>query len=495
MGTLPRCGYPIAEHRPAISLDRKQSPADNNILPATLPARVPALLSVIASIPGRLCDGVSRREALHIGSLGACGLALPNLLAARESGAKPRACIQLFLLGGPPQQETWDPKPDSPAELRGDLGTIATATIGLRIGEIMPRTARLTEKIAVLRAVTTGDSSHSSSGYYMTTGYPHLPKGVENAKPGAPNDWPSLGGVIRKLKQSGCTLPAAVTLPEQSANDGNRTWPGQDAGFLGRASDPWLLHCDPSRRDFAVPGLGLPGEVPFARFEDRRTIFERADSHFAGESGSAHASRTRQAFDMIAAPAARRAFDLDSEGQHTRDRYGRTTFGQSVLLARRLVEAGVPLVRVNWTRLLNAPNNGHWDTHSQNSAGMKRLMPVLDAAYSALLEDLADRGMLDDTLVVWTGEFGRTPRINGGGGRDHWGNVFSVALAGGGVKGGIVHGASDKIAGYPKDGRVLPQDLHATIYHCLGVPTDTEILDSQGRPLPVCRGEAIRSIL
>ena len=178
-----------------------------------------------------------------------------------------------------------------------------------------------------------------------------------------------------------------------------------------------------------------------------------------------------------------------------RDRYGRSRFGQSCLLARRLVEAGVPLIRVNWTRVPNAPNNGHWDTHRSNTEGVKKLMPILDAAYSALIEDLAGRGMLDDTLVIWTGEFGRTPKINGAGGRDHWGQVFSVALAGGGVKGGIVHGASDKIAGYPKDGRVTPEDLHATIYHCLGIPADTEIHDSLGRPLPVCRGEPVRAIL
>ena len=178
-----------------------------------------------------------------------------------------------------------------------------------------------------------------------------------------------------------------------------------------------------------------------------------------------------------------------------RDRYGRTRFGQSCLLARRLVEAGVSLVRVNWTRVPNAPNNGHWDTHSQNTVAMKRLLPVLDAAYSALLEDLADRGMLDDTLVVWMAEFGRTPRINGAAGRDHWGPVLSVTLAGGGVRGGTVYGASGKLAAYPKDGRVLPPNLHATIFHCLGLPMDAEFHDTLGRPLPVYRGDPIRAIL
>jgi hypothetical protein len=458
------------------------------------------MLSLLSPEPTRLCDGISRREVIRIGGLGAFGLTLPNLLTARAAAnsgdsrpplRKPKSCIVLFLLGAPPQQETWDPKPESPAEARGDMGVIRTATPGLFIGETMVKTARWTERIAVLRACSTNDSAHSSSGYYLTTGYPHAPMGAENAKPGAPNDWPSIGAVVRKVFQPGCPLPAAVTLPEVSANDGNLTWPGQDAGFLGRVSDPWLLTCDPSLPNFAIPGLSLPAEVPATRFEARRTLLEKVDARV----GATSHSQMTQAFDLISSSAARKAFDLDSEGQKTRDRYGRTRFGQSVLLARRLVEAGVPLVRVNWTRVANAPNNGHWDTHSQNTAAMKRLMPILDSAYTALLEDLADRGLLDDTLVVWMGEFGRTPRINGAGGRDHWGPVFSVALAGGGVQGGAVYGASDKIAAYPKDGRVLPPDLHATIYHCLGIPKDAEIHDSLGRPLPVCRGEPIRAIL
>jgi hypothetical protein len=371
------------------------------------------------------------------------------------------------------------------------MGVIRTATPGLIVGETMVRTARLTERIAVLRAVHTNDNAHSASGYYMTTGVPHAPRGVENAKPGAPNDWPSLGATVRKLVQNGRALPAAVTLPEQSANDGNLTWPGQDGGFLGRTADPWLLNCDPSQPNFAIPGLTMAGDVPQGRFNERLSLLEQLES----PGRVAADAPTRQAFDLISSPAARRAFDLESEGVKARDRYGRTRFGQSCLLARRLVEAGVSLVRVNWTRVPNAPNNGHWDTHSQNTTAMKRLMPILDAAYSALLEDLADRGMLDDTLVVWMAEFGRTPRINGAAGRDHWGPVFSVALAGGGVRGGTVYGASDKLAAYPKDGRVLPPDLHATIFHCLGIPTDAEVHDTVGRPLPVYRGDPIRAIL
>ena len=442
------------------------------------------------------CAGPTRREALTVGSLGLAGLTLPNLLAARESApqSKPKSVILLFLLGAPPQQETWDPKPDSPAEARGDMGVIRTATPGLILGETMVKTSRLTEKIAILRAVQTNDNAHSASGYYMTTGYPHQPMQVENAKPGAPNDWPSMGAIVRKVLQPGCQLPAAVTLPEQSANDGNLTWPGQDAGFLGRAADPWLINCEPERGKFDIPGLALPADVTRERFEERRTLLQKL------EATRTSADREREgvagrAFEMISSPAARRAFDIDSEGVKTRDRYGRSRFGQSCLLARRLVEAGVPLVRVNWTRVPNAPNNGHWDTHTKNTESLRKMMPILDGAYTALLEDLTDRGLLDDTLVVWCAEFGRTPKINGAGGRDHWGPVFSVALAGGGVRGGAVHGASDKLAAYPKDGRVTPQDLHATIYHCLGIPRDTEIHDGLGRPLAICRGEPVRAIL
>jgi uncharacterized protein (DUF1501 family) len=447
-----------------------------------------------------LCDGLTRREWLRIGALGAFGATLPAVLQARAASParRTKSCILLFFLGAPSQQETWDPKPDSPPENRGDLKPIRTATPGLIVGELMPKTARLTEKIAVLRAVQTNDSAHSSSAYYMTTGVPHAPIGVENAKPGAPNDWPSLGAIVKRLKGDGA-LPAAITLPEQAANDGNLTWPGQDAGFLGRSADPWLVTCDPSSPQFQIPGLALPTDVPALRFDARRSLLDQVDSHLDAvhRSGTlaAHHTRTQTAFDMISSAAARQAFALDQEDPRVREKYGRHRFGQSVLLARRLVEAGVPLVRVNWTRVPGALNNGHWDTHSKNTEGLKQLMPLMDQTYSTLLEDLGERGMLDDTLVVWMAEFGRTPRINGSGGRDHWGNVLSVALAGGGVRGGTVYGASDKIAAYPKDGRVRPQDLAATVLHCLGIPPSSEIQDNLGRPLPASRGDVIEAIV
>lgn len=451
-----------------------------------------------------LCDGITRREWLRIGSLGLAGLTLPNLLASRANPPEGRtgrakSCIVMCFLGGPPQHETWDPKPNAVAEVRGDLRPIQSNVPGILVGELMPRTARHLDKIAVLRAMVTNDSSHSSSGYYMTTGHPHLPLGVENARPGKPNDWPCLGAMIKRIVPAHGGLPAAITLPEQSANDGNLTWPGQDAGFLGRNTDPWLINCDPHLANFQIDGLRLPADITTARIDGRASLLSQVNQRLdgltnAGNLGSFNAQQ-QQAIDLIAGSRARRAFNLHEESASLRDRYGRTKFGQSLLLARRLVEAGVSLVRVNWSRVPGALNAGHWDTHSQNTNGLKQLMPIMDAAYSTLLEDLSARGLLDETLIVWMAEFGRTPRLNGAAGRDHWGRVFSVGLAGGGVKGGTVHGASDSIAGYPRDGRVMPQDLLATIFHCLGIGPDAEYQDATGRPIPLTRGDVIRQVI
>jgi hypothetical protein len=462
----------------------------------------------------RLCDGLTRREWLRAGSLGLFGLSLPSLLQARTAQAasigkgqpfgQAKACIVLFLMGGPPQHETWDPKPEAPAEIRGDLRPIRSAVPGLWVGELMPRVARVADKCCVLRAVSTNDNAHSSSGYWMLTGYPHQPINVENSKPGAPNNWPCIGAMIRKLRQADGSrvrdLPDAITLPEHIWNTGGITWPGQDAGFLGRAADPWLLTCDPSRADFQVPELGLPGEVPPLRLRGRQSLLDQVNRHLdtldRTGSLSRYDSLTQQAFDLLRSPKARQAFDLRHEPPAVRDHYGRNRFGQSVLLARRLVEAGVALVQVNWTRTQeDSDTNPVWDTHAKNSERLRTaLMPPMDQAYAALLDDLSDRGLLNETLVVWMGEFGRTPKINAAGGRDHWGHVFSVALAGGGVRGGQVHGASDRIGAYPKDGLVRPQDLTATIFHCLGYSPDSEFRDALGRPLVLSRGDVIRQV-
>jgi hypothetical protein len=455
----------------------------------------------------RLCDGLSRREWLRVGGLGALGLSLPGLLEARAArpaaGAfgRARSCILLFYLGGPPQHETWDPKPDAPREVRGEFKPIATNVPGIHVGELMPRTARHLDKVCVLRALSTNDNAHSSSGYWMLTGVPHQPTNSENAKPGAPNDWPCTAAIVQRLRPARGGLPAAITLPEHIWNTGMLSWPGQDGGFLGRSADPWLIHCHPEAAGFQISGLGLPPEVPPTRLDGRLSLLgqvnHRLDSAERAGQIARYDDRSRQAFDLLRAGRARQAFDLEREPDAVRDRYGRNRWGQSVLLARRLVEAGVSLVQVNWTRMPgDTDDSPAWDTHARNAQRLKNnLMPPMDLAYSALLEDLEARGLLGETLVVWMGEFGRSPRINPAGGRDHWGHVFSAALAGGGVVGGRVLGASDKLGGQPRDGRVLPQDLTATVFHCLGIAPATEVHDTLGRPVTVSRGEVLRQAL
>ena len=437
----------------------------------------------------------SRREWLRVGGLSAAGLTLPVHCANASPAGPAKACIFLFLGGGPPQHETWDPKPDAPAEIRGEFKPIASSLPGLRVGELMPRTAALAHKLCVLRAVSTNDNAHSASGYWVLTGHPHAPLNQESSKPGPPNDAPSLGGVVRHLRKDAARIPASVILPEHIRNNPNTPWPGQFGGWLGRGADPWPLTCDPFAAQFGIPELSLPGDVAPLRFDDRRSLLEQVNGHLDRQSVGAHATYQHQAIDLVRSSAARKAFDLDAEPAAVRDRYGRHKFGQSVLLARRLVEAGVTFVQVNWPREKGDENSSNplWDTHQKNAERLKTvLMPQMDRTYPALLEDLDQRGLLDSTLVVWIGEFGRTPKINGAGGRDHWGHVFSAALAGGGIRGGQVIGSSDKIGGHPKDGRVEPQDIHATILRCLGYGPETTLRDVEGRQLPAARGTVIR---
>jgi len=444
---------------------------------------------------------------LRAGGLSAFGLSMGAMAQAAPAGGqlpgfgKAKSCIVLFLLGGPPQHETWDPKPNAPKEVRGDFKPISSSIPGFQVGELMPKTAKLAHKVGVLRAMSTDDNAHSSSGYWMLTGYPHTPKNKENAGNKPPNDWPCVGAVVRHLKGDQTSLPASIRLPEEIWNTGRIVWPGQDAGWLGNAADPWYIDCDPNAADFKVPDLDLPGDVTPVRINRRRSLLDAVNHRFDDVRRHGGLERwnglRRKSFDLLSSSKARLAFDLKRESAKVRDRYGRNRFGQSVLLARRLVEAGVSLVQVNWTRWKEdkavAPA---WDTHAKNSERLKKaLMPPMDEAYSALLEDLDQRGMLDETLVVWAGEFGRTPKINARGGRDHWGHVFSAALAGGGIQGGAVYGRSDQRGGYPYEGRVEPQDLTATIFHCLGFGPHTEIRDRVGRPFPITRGAPIRPLL
>jgi hypothetical protein len=452
----------------------------------------------------RLCDGISRREWMRIGGIGLGGLTLPRLLRAKANGTggKAKSVIILYNTGGIPHHETWDPKPDAPAEIRGAFGTIATRTPGLRVGELMPLSAGLTDRVAVIRSMVTLDNAHSSSGYQMLTGMPHIPLNRENAKPGKPNDWPSSAALVQAIRPSRGGLPAAISMPLRIANNnGQDPWPGTDAGFLGRRNDPWFLDCDPSDPKFSLPGGDSRVPMLPDQLAQRRSLLDqinvRAESLFSASTRASFDLHTQRALDLMAGDKARVAFDLRRETEKSRDRYGRTKYGQSVLLARRLIEAGVSLVQVQWANYDKAlPNGGGWDTHEKHNESIKGwLIPAMDQVYSALIYDLEERGMLNETLVCWISEFGHTPRFNPKGGRDHWGRVFSIALAGGGVRGGVVLGASDKIGAEATGDVVRPCDYLATVFHCLGHAPDTEVHDIENRPIPISRGRVLREIL
>ncbi len=464
--------------------------------------------------PGvRLCDGWNRREVMRIGGLGflGAGLSLADLLetsatargpvASVSSFGRAKSCILLFLMGGPSQHSTWDPKPDAPAEVRGVFAPIATTVPGFSISELLPRTALVADKFCILRAVSTADHAHSSSGYYMLTGRPHQPMNFENANPGAPNDAPCVGAVLRRISKARGGLPSSVTLPHRIFNTDGSIWPGQDAGFLGRTFDPWLLNARLTKGGYSIQEIDLPDDIDQSRVRRRKRLLDGIESGLDtvdhNLSAETFDEQARQAIDLLGSSQSRQAFRLEDEPEVNRERYGETPFGQSVLLARRLVESGVRLVQVNWYRGLDEPPaNPCWDSHSNESSRLKDvLVPPTDRAYSALLEDLDRRGLLDETLVVCMAEFGRTPRLDGNGGRGHWGSVFSVTLAGGGVQGGQIYGSSDRIGAYPAEGRVSPEDLSATIFHCLGYAPQTEYRDPLGRPHPVSRGEVLHAIL
>jgi hypothetical protein len=466
------------------------------------------MLSILDHGP-KLCDGVPRRELLRAGGLGLLtsgaffSPTLRTMLAGSQApnASRPKSCIVLFLMGGPPQHSTWDPKPDAPAEIRGEIGPIPTTVPGISVGELMPGTAKLMEHIAVLRAVSTDDNAHSSSGYFMMTGVPHIPMNAENANPGPPNNWPNMTAVVQHLHRGPKLLPASIRLPHRIFNTDGSVWPGQDSGWLGHAADPWLLNCEPATPGFKIFHFELAADGQLGRLENRRSLLSQLEGQLrqAERSGEINSFNDlqRQAFDLLSTPQARAACRVDAESDAVRDRYGRGQFGQSVLMARRLIEAGVSMVQVNWFRGADEPSNAPcWDSHAGETKRLKEvLIPPFDQAYSALLTDLIDRGRLDDTLVVVMAEFGRTPKFNPSGGRDHWGHVFSIALAGAGIRGGQVHGRSDPAGAYPAEGRVSPPDLTATIFHCLGHEPDMLIYDALNRPIAISRGQPIAAIL
>lgn len=455
---------------------------------------------------------LTRRELLRAGALGLFGLSFPNLLAGREaklpvgqpsSFGRAKSCIVLFMWGGPAHQDTWDLKPDAPREIRGEFQPIPTIVPGIHISEHFPRLARQMDKLCLVRSMTHDNGDHTPSTHYLLTGEPP-PRGTDKRE-----QWPHMGAVLSALGRGQGALPPFVSMRPKLPNDVPRfveESQGQFAGWLGPLHDPLTIDADPSLSDYRVGEMTLHPEISIERLTQRRDLLGNLDRRLDGFSPhfAALDQNHRRAYNLLSSAATQRgAFNLDEEPAAVRERYGLNPHGQSVLQARRLVERGVPLVTVFW------PNDGiknvsvYWDTHSRNFVDLKtRLMPVADQAFAALLDDLKERGMLDETLVIWTGEFGRTPRVGqrssdagaGRDGRDHWAGCFTSVLAGGGVKGGFVYGQSDAQAAYPAENPVAPRDLIASVYHLLGVPDQQVLKDVSGRPQFVCPGKTITDL-
>ncbi|MDQ3652930.1 MAG: DUF1501 domain-containing protein [Acidobacteriota bacterium] len=431
------------------------------------------------------CDGLRRRDFLHAGSLAFFGLTLNDLFALKARGAinkdKDINCIMLFLVGGPSQLDTWDMKPDAPAEIRGPYRPISTNADGIQISEIFPRMARHADKFSLLRSVYhTAAGVHDTGHQMMQTGR-LFQGGIEH---------PHYGCVLGKLKGPNGEIPPHVLLPRPIGNTGGNMPHGQNAGYLGKTFDPFVLNADPSAPDFAVPDMLPPDYISTVREERRRTLRQLVDGAVKNLETNPDArlldSTFSQAYTLMSSPRAREAFELATEHDKVRDKYGRNRFGQSCLLARRLVERGVRFVTVNMFETVF--NEITWDIHGSKpfspiTCYSDLVGPMFDNAYSSLLEDLKERGLLDTTLVLACGEFGRTPKINPAGGRDHWPQCWTVLFAGGGVKGGRVVGSSDELGAYPKDRPTTPAEIAATVYHALGIELDHELPGAQGRPI------------
>jgi hypothetical protein len=465
----------------------------------------------------RRVQSASRREFLRAGGLGLLGLGLPSLLEGRALSApaaappfgKAKACILLFMWGGPAQQDTWDLKPEAPELVRGEFKPIATSVPGVQICEHFPRLAARAHQLAIIRSVHHANVDHTGATHDLLTGRP-----LDNRNGRLDEDFPHYGAVlahVRKGSEHGA-MPPFIQMRPEIPNGAPRFVEqshGQGAGWLGPALNPFTIDHDPSRPDYKVGEFRLPDSVGPERFAGRRHLLDELEAQARSwESGAAiramglHQSK---AADLLTNPKALAAFDLSREDPKLRERYGLHPHGQAVLQARRLVEAGVPIVTVFWQNDGLTNVSVYWDTHNRNFIDLKtRLMPPADQAFSALLDDLQSRGLLDETLVVWTGEFGRTPRVGqsvvggagaGRDGRDHWPHCFTTVLAGAGIRGGTVHGASDRWAAHPARDAVTPADVAATVYSLLGVDPALEIHDPLQRPLRLCLGEPIRGVL
>jgi uncharacterized protein (DUF1501 family) len=436
--------------------------------------------------PARLCGGVTRRDFLHAGSLAGLGLALPAFLARKAAGAvkgKDVNCIMLMLVGGPSQIDTWDPKPKAPAEVRGPFKPIRTSVPGMQVSEIFPRMAKHADKFALIRSVYHTATAVHDTGYQMMQTGRLFTGGVEH---------PHAGCVLGYLKGPRGDVPPHVLIPRPIGNTGGNLPHGHTAGYLGKQYDPFILNADPSDPKFKVPDLLPPDYISAVRAGRRQRMREAVDGAVASFEKNAQAKQLDDNFNLayrlMSSPQAREAFALEKEPVSTRDRYGRTRFGQSCLMARRLIERGVRFVTVN--QFETVFDELTWDIHGSRPftdiTEMARVIaPSFDQTFSTLLEDLQERGLLETTIVAALGEFGRTPKINPAGGRDHHPGVWTILLGGGPLKGGQVVGESDELGYVPKTRPVTSGEVAATIYRGLGLDVHHELPGPQNRPLPL----------
>src|SRR5262245_43333300 len=458
--------------------------------------------------------GCSRRHALQVGGLGLLGLSLPKLLQAEAFAqsrnrepetrnapkARAKSVIFLYQFGGPSHIDMFDMKPEAPEGVRGSHKPVSTKADGIAISERLPRLAKVMDKVTLIRSMHHHMKNHNPASYYALTG--HAPPVDDITLRDSPELFPAYGSVVDRLAPVNEAMPTFVALP-WVIGDGTIT-PGQGASFLGKMHDPLLVTRDPNKADFKLPELNLPAHLSYERLMHRRSIQKLIDKQSSLLEHSPQAlgmdAYYEKALAMLDSPKLREAFNLSAESDHVRDSYGRTTYGQSCLLARRLVEAGTKFVTVNFSANIGGDVGSGWDTHGNNDKKMfpvieKYHLPMTDQTLPTLLEELDQRGLLDTTLVVWMGEFGRTPKINEKASRDHWPDCYTVLLAGGGVKRGFVHGESDKTASHPTKDPVRPEDLAATVYHLLGIDPHTEIYAADKRPVLISEGNPIMGVI
>ncbi len=441
-----------------------------------------------ADRPVEFCDGLRRRDFLHAGCLSFLGLSLPQAFGLRARGAvddnkKDINCIHLMLVGGPSQLDTWDPKPNAPVEIRGPYKAIRTNVPGIEISENFPRMAKHADKYALLRSVYhTAAAVHDTGHQMMQTGR-LFQGGIE---------YPNVGCVLAKLEGPKGDVPPYVLMPHPIGNTGGNMPHGQNAGFLGKSYDPFVLNADPGDPNFKVPDMLPPDYLTALRVDRRRDWREMVDKSVSMFETSQDArlldSTFHDAYTLMSSAKAREAFEVHKEPQAIREKYGLNRFGQSCLLARRLIEAGVRFVTINMFETVF--DDITWDIHGSKpfspiSCYRDLVGPMFDMAYSSLLEELSERGLLSKTMVLATGEFGRTPKVNPAGGRDHWPQCWTILMAGGGIKGGQVVGSSDEIGAAPKDRPTTPAQVAATVFHALGVDLKVELPGAQGRPIPI----------